>query len=124
MNKGLKGHIAIVDDDPMVREGLRDCMESAGYTVEDFGSAEEFLASNSVENAACLILDVQLPGASGITLQERLSAEKGTPPIVFVTAHASESTREIALRKGAIAFLSKPVRREQLLNVVKMAIKP
>ena len=124
MNKGLKGHIAIVDDDPMVREGLRDCMESAGYTVEDFGSAEEFLASNSLENAACLILDVQLPGASGITLQESLSAEKGTPPIVFVTAHASESTREIALRKGAIAFLSKPVRREQLLNVVKMAIKP
>jgi FixJ family two-component response regulator len=99
-------------------------MESAGYAVEDFGSAEEFLSSNSLNNAACLILDVQLPGASGITLQDTLTAAKSNPPIIFVTAHASEANREIALRNGAIAFLSKPVRREQLLNVVKMAIKP
>jgi FixJ family two-component response regulator len=124
MNKGLKGHIAIVDDDPLVRAGLRDCMESAGYAVDDFGSAEDFLASNSRESAVCLILDVQLPGISGLALQDWLSAAAGHPPIVFLTAHANESKRDIALCKGAIAFLSKPVRREQLLDVVKMAIKP
>jgi len=117
------GHIGIIDDDALVREGLKDCMESAGYSVETFGSAEEFLASESSGSASCLIVDIQLPGISGLELQGRLSTFKDRVPIVFVTAHGTDTNREQALRNGAAALLSKPVRREELLNVVRRAIQ-
>jgi FixJ family two-component response regulator len=126
--KSLKAHIAIVDDDALVREALGDCMESAGYSVEGFASAEEFLASNSEQNPACLvldiaclILDVQLPGASGLELQRRLSDTAG-PPVVFVTANATDANRELALKLGAKGFLAKPVRCQELRNAVRAAI--
>src|ERR1700740_3114857 len=100
--KASKAHIVIVDDDALVRESLCDCVESAGYSAEGFASAEEFLASNSGGNAACLILDiaclildVQLPGVSGRELQRRLCDTAG-PPVVFVTANATDGNREIA----------------------------
>ena len=117
------GHIGIIDDDALVREGLKDCMESAGYSVETFGSAEEFLASESSGSASCLIVDIQLPGISGLELQGRLFTFKDRVPIVFVTAHGTDTNREQALRNGAAALLSKPVRREELLNVVRRAIQ-
>ena len=123
-----KAHIAIVEDDALVRESLCDCLESAGYSVEGFASAEEFLASSSGGNAACLvldiaclILDIQLPGVSGLELQRRLGEAAG-PPVVFVTAHSTEGNREIALKLGAKAFLSKPVRCQELMNAVRAAI--
>lgn len=115
------GHIGIIDDDALVREGLRDCMESAGYSVETFGSAEEFLASES--SAVCLIIDVQLPGISGLELQRRLSVSTDRVPLIFVTSHGTDANREAALKNGAVALLSKPVRREELLNVVRTAIR-
>jgi FixJ family two-component response regulator len=124
MSGRLKAGIAIVDDDALVREGLKDCVESGGYSVEDFGSAEEFLGSGSAKQAVCLILDVQLPGITGLELQSRLRASGNHTPIVFVTAHGTEANREQALRNGAVALLSKPVRREELLKVVKAAIQP
>jgi len=128
MNKTSKAQIAVVDDDALVRESLCDCMESAGYSVEGFASAEEFLASNSDQNAACLIvdiscliLDIQLPGETGLELQRRL--RNGVcPPILFVTANATDANRETALKLGAKGFLSKPVRCQDLLNAVKAAI--
>lgn len=127
--KASKAHIAIVDDDALVREALSDCMESAGYSVEGFASAEEFLASNSGQNAACfvveiacLILDIQLPGATGLELQRRLGDAAG-PPVVFVTANATDANRDLALKLGAKSFLSKPVRCQELLNAVKAAIQ-
>jgi FixJ family two-component response regulator len=121
-------HIAIVDDDALVRESLCDCVEAAGYSAEGFASAEEFLASNSGGNAACLvldiaclILDIQLPGVSGLELQRRLS-DDARPPVVFVTANATDTNRESALKLGAKGFLAKPVRCQELLNAVRAAI--
>jgi FixJ family two-component response regulator len=126
--KASKAHIAVVDDDALVLEALCDCVEAAGYSVEGFASAEDFLASTSgpntaclTEDIACLILDIQLPGASGLDLQRRLSGG-ADPAIVFVTANASDANREVALKLGAKGFLSKPVRCQELLNTVRAAI--
>ncbi len=126
--KASKAHIAIVDDDALVREALSDCMESGGYSVEGFASAEEFLASNSGQNTACLILDIaclildiQLPGVTGLELQRRLG-DPARLPIVFVTANATDANREMALKMGAKGFLSKPVRCQELVNAVRAAI--
>jgi FixJ family two-component response regulator len=128
MNKASKARVAVIDDDELVRESLCDCMESAGYSVRRFVSAEEFLASNSDQNAdclivdiACLILDIQLPGETGLDLQRRLR-NGASPPIVFVTANATDANRETALKLGAKGFLSKPVRCQDLLNAVRVAI--
>jgi len=127
-DKASKAHIAIVDDDALVRESLCDCLESAGYSAEGFASAEVFWGSNYGANAArlvldiaCLILDIQLPGVSGLELQRQLGDGSG-PPVVFVTANATDANRQIALKLGAKAFLSKPVRCGELLNAVKAAI--
>jgi FixJ family two-component response regulator len=127
--KASRPHIAIVDDDALVRESLCDCVESAGYSAEGFVSAEEFLASDSGGNAACLILDIaclildiQLPGVSGLELQRRLS-DGARPPVVFVTANATDANRESALKLGAKGFLAKPVRCQELLNAVRAAIR-
>jgi FixJ family two-component response regulator len=121
VNKASKLCIAVVDDDPLVRDSLCDCVESAGYSVEGFASAEEFLASNSESNTACLILDIQLPGETGLELQRRLRKGAG-PPIVFVTANVTDANRETAAKLGAKGFLSKPVRCQDLLNAVRAAI--
>ena len=117
-------HIAIIDDDALVREGLRDCMESAGYSVDAFGSAEEFLESKpSQQHPSCFILDIELPGISGLELQRKLVATGNNVPIIFVTAYGTDANREKALRNGAAVLLSKPVRREELLNVVRTALR-
>ena len=128
MKKASKVHIAVVDDDTLVRESLCDCVESAGYWAEGFASAEEFLASNSDRDAdcliveiACLVLDIQLPGENGLELQRRLR-NAASPPIVFVTANATDANRETALKLGAKGFLSKPVRCKELLDAVRAAI--
>src|SRR5258708_28328567 len=112
--KALEVHIGVVDDDELVRESLSDCMESAGFSVEGFASAEEFLASNSGGNAACLILDIaclildiQLPGVSGLELQRRLCDAAG-PPVVFLPANGTDANREISLKLCAKGILSKP----------------
>ena len=126
--KASEVRITVVDDDALVRESLCDCLESAGYSADGFASAEEFWASNSGADAACLvldiaclILDVQLPGVSGLELHRRLADVAG-PPVVFVTAHPTNANREIALKLGAKAFLSKPVRCQELLNAVRASI--
>lgn len=123
MSKKPMGHIGIIDDDALVREGLKDCMESAGYSVDVFASAEEFLASKLSQSPSCLLVDIKLPGISGLELQGRLTAVGSSAPIVFVTAHGTDANRERALRNGAAALLSKPVRREELLTAVRTAIQ-
>ena len=97
-------------------------MESAGYAVEDFGSAEEFLASGATETAACLIVDIQLPGITGLELQDQLAGADHRLPIVFVSAQGTNANRETATRHGASGFLSKPFRREDLLKILGEAI--
>lgn len=120
-SRASKAHIVVVDDDALVRESLCDCVESAGFSVEGFASAEEFSASNSGPNTACLILDIQLPGETGLDLQRRLR-HAGGPPIVFVTANVTAANRDMAARLGAKDFLSKPVRCHDLLSAVRAAI--
>ena len=115
--------VAIIDDDSMVRAGFQDCMESAGYSVEAFGSAEEFLESPRGRDPSCLIVDIQLPGLSGLELQGKLAEMESPTPIVFVTAHGTDANRQQALRGGAAALLSKPVRREELLATVRAAFQ-
>ena len=119
----MRRNIAIIDDDVLVRQALEDCMESAGYVVEGFGSAEEFLESGSTGDAACLIVDVQLPGITGLELQQKLADAGDRVPIVFVSALRTEANRETAIRQGAAGFLSKPFRREELLNIIGAAIR-
>ncbi len=123
MDKGLKRNVAIIDDDVLVRQALEDCMESAGYVVEGFGSAEEFLESGSTRDAACLILDVQLPGITGLELQGELAGAGNRVPIVFISARGTAANRETAIRQGAAGFLAKPFRREELLNIISAAIR-
>jgi FixJ family two-component response regulator len=119
----LNSNIAIIDDDVLVRQALGDCMESAGYAVESFGSAEEFLASGAGKNVACLIIDVQLPGISGLELQDKLAEADKRVPTVFVSAQATRADREKALNQGAVGFLSKPFRRDDLVKLVEKAIQ-
>jgi|ERR1051326_2727552 FixJ family two-component response regulator len=121
MNNASKAHIVVVEDDQLVRESLCDCVESAGYSVEGFASAEEFLTSNPGPNTACMILDIQLPGETGLELQRRLCNAAG-PPVVFVTANITDTNRESAAKLGAKGFLSKPVRCQDLLNAIRAAI--
>jgi FixJ family two-component response regulator len=118
----LKSNIVIIEDDMLVRQALGDCVESAGYAVEGFGSAEEFLASGAGETAACLIVDIQLPGITGLELQSKLAADNRLP-IVFVSAQGTNANREKAMRQGAYGFLSKPFRREDLLIILREAIE-
>jgi FixJ family two-component response regulator len=123
MDEGLKRNIAIIDDDVLVRQALEDCMESAGYLVRGFGSAEEFLESGSTRDAACLIVDVQLPGITGLELQDKLGGADNPVPIIFVTAQGTAANREKAIRQGAAGFLGKPFRRVDLLNIIGAAIR-
>jgi FixJ family two-component response regulator len=119
----LKGSIAIIEDDVLVRQSLGDCMESAGYAVESFDSAEQFLAFGSGRNAACLIVDIQLPGITGLELQDRLAGAENRVPIVFVSAHGTQANRERAMSRGATGFLSKPFRRDDLVRLVEAATR-
>jgi FixJ family two-component response regulator len=113
--------ISVVDDDASIREALKSLMRSVRLNVDAFASAEEFLASERVDDTSCLILDVYLPGMSGFDLQNHLSAGPRKIPIIFITAHADESSRQRALKGGAIDLLGKPVRREPLFKAIQTA---
>jgi len=113
--------IAVVDDDASLREALRGLLRSAGFHAEVFASAEEFLRSGRVRGTACLILDVRMPGMSGVELQERLMASDLAVPIVFISAHGDEEVRALALERGAVDFLQKPFSDDALLIAIARA---
>jgi FixJ family two-component response regulator len=117
-----KDIISIVDDDEPLREALASLMKAAGFSTDTFASAEEFLDSPSRRTATCLILDVRLPGMSGIELQRCLLDDSNPLPVVFVTAHGDASLRNLAMKAGAAGFLNKPVRSETLLKEIHAAI--
>lgn len=98
-------------------------MKAAGFTTNTFATAEEFLNSANRRNTACLILDVRLPGMSGVELQKRLAEAKSQVPIIFVTAHGDASLRESVIRAGAAGFLNKPVRSDALLKEIHSALQ-
>ena len=115
--------IAIVDDDAAVREGIRALVRSLGYSASTFGSAEEFLNSEQLDDTSCLITDVQMPGLSGIDLQDRLIAEGHRFAIIFITGYPDEDVRARAMKAGAIAFLSKPFNADHLIGYLDKALK-
>jgi FixJ family two-component response regulator len=117
----IRQTIVIIDDDESVRRALRRLTASVGLNVATFATAEEFLQSPAHSPPACLILDVHLPGMSGLDLQKQLNAEGRRIPIVFITAYAAGQARELALRSGAIAWLEKPFGEQSLLNAVRQA---
>ena len=119
----LSRRISIVDDDASIREALKSLMRSVQYNAEAFASAEEFLASERLNDTACLILDVNLPGMSGFELQSQLNSEQRAIPIIFITAHADDASRQRALKSGAIDFLGKPVRCEPLFRAIQSALE-
>ena len=115
--------IAIVDDDPSVRRGLQRLIRSAGWKAETFASAQEFLARPLADAPSCLVLDLQLPGLSGLHLQQRM-AELGLDiPIVFLTGHGNIPASVQAMKAGAIEFLTKPVDEQNLLKAIQEAIE-
>ena len=114
--------IAVVDDDESIRSALRGLMKAAGFPAIAFASAEEFLTSGEQQRAACLIVDIRLPGISGLELQSRLNATNNKIPIIFITAHGEEKLRLQALRAGAVEFLTKPFDDEVLLDNIRAAL--
>jgi FixJ family two-component response regulator len=117
------GIIAIVDDDEPLREALGSLLKAAGFEIDTFASAEDFLDSPQRSHTSCLILDVRLPGMSGIELQRRLLGTNGEIPVIFVTAHGDESLRDLVMKAGASGFLNKPVRSEALLKEIHAALE-
>jgi len=114
--------IAIVDDDESLRSALQDLIESDGLSALCFGSAEQFLNSEARHKAACLIADIRMPGMSGLELQAKLKAERYRIPIIFITAHGDAEMRTLAMRDGAVEFLTKPFDDAVLLEIVHAAL--
>jgi FixJ family two-component response regulator len=114
--------ISIVDDDESFRRATAGFIASLGYAVAAFGSAEEFLKSDSLDDTACLISDVQMPGMSGIELQSRLIAQGYRVPIIFVTAYSASKARAQALASGALGFFDKPFSEEKLISCLDQAL--
>ena len=117
------GIIAIVDDDASVREGLESLIRSAGWRVETFVSAQDFLGRLGAEAPSCLILDLQLPGLSGLDLQERMAKVGLEIPIVFLTGHGNIPASVQAMKAGAVEFLTKPLDEQKLLQAIQEAIE-
>jgi len=115
--------VAVVDDDESVRESLPDLLRELGFAVHAFSSAEEFLASEFLDNTECLILDVAMPGMSGPALQQELQRRRRRIPIVFITAHADESICAQVLEAGAVACLLKPFTETALLDAVMKGLR-
>ena len=115
--------IAIVDDDELARDGIRELVESFGYATATFTSAEHFLRSAVIAQATCLITDLQMPGQSGLELQEALRSRGYQMPVILVTAYPNDKDRIRALNNGAIDFLSKPFDDRWLMECLTDAIK-
>jgi FixJ family two-component response regulator len=113
--------ISIVDDDESVRQGLGRLLTSVGFAVKTFASADEYLSADQLEKANCLLLDIRMPGMSGIELQRQLVANHSEVPVIFITAHEEETERVQAL-EDATAVLIKPFSEEALLSAISKAL--
>ena len=115
--------IAIVDDDRSLQSALEDLLESAGLSPRCFGSAEEFLEWGGRNDSACLVLDVRLPGMTGLELQAKLKAEGSGVPVIFITAQGDPGLKTKAMQAGAVEFLSKPFDDGDLLETIRLALR-
>ncbi|HSM79831.1 MAG TPA: response regulator [Bryobacteraceae bacterium] len=116
--------VAVVDDDPRIRGSIGNLLEPAGFTALMFASAEEFLESAQAGAAACLILDVRMPGMGGLELQRRLKADFPALRVIIVTGHPDGEIRDRALREGVFYFLHKPFDGTEPLRVLTQALNP
>jgi FixJ family two-component response regulator len=114
--------IHVVDDEEPLRTSLMRVLDAAGYRVRGYGSAEEFLSVGTAEAPGCILLDLLMPGPSGLDLQEALAQRDGSLPIVFLSGHGDIAAGVQAVKAGAIDFLTKPVEKEKLLRAVETAI--
>ena len=114
--------VAVVDDDASVRVAIRSLLRSLGFRVETFGSAEDVIAFAGLGDVACLIVDVRLPGMTGLDLQRHLAAAGSGTPLVFITAHDDPADRRQAVAGGALAFLRKPFSDGALIDAVRAAL--
>jgi FixJ family two-component response regulator len=114
--------VAVVDDDDAVREALSDVLEEFSFAVEAFSSAEAFLAFDDMERTSCLVLDIAMPGMTGLELQRELNRRGQRIPIVFITAHADSTLRPRVLAAGASEILFKPFTEAALLAAVRAAL--
>jgi FixJ family two-component response regulator len=116
--------IAIVDGEEPVRDATKSLVRSLGYHASTFGSADDFLKSEQVHDTSCLITDVQMPGLSGLDLQDRLIARGHCIPIIFMTGYPNDSVRARAMKAGAVCFLNKPFDEDHFIGCLDKALKP
>jgi FixJ family two-component response regulator len=114
--------VFVIDDDADVRESVQELLESVGLLSQSFGTAQEFLAAGRGDGPSCLILDVRLPGISGLDLQHELKRGRISIPIIFLTAHADVPMSVKAMKSGAVEFLTKPFRQQDLLDAVQRSL--
>ena len=114
--------VYVIDDDPSIREAVTSLIRSVGMSVQAFGSAKEFMTSKRPNAPACLVLDVRMPGLSGLELQRELTDAGIGIPIIFITGHGDIPMSVRAMKAGAVEFLTKPFRDQDLLDAIKQAI--
>jgi FixJ family two-component response regulator len=114
--------LSVVDDEEMLRESLPDLLREFGFAARAFSSGQEFLSSDCVDETRCLILDVEMPGMSGLDLQEELKCRGQAIPIIFITGQKDDEIRKRALRLGAVKFLYKPFSDSDLLDAINAAL--
>jgi FixJ family two-component response regulator len=115
--------IAIVDDEEPVRRATKSLVRSLGYHTSTFASADDFLKSEQVHDTSCLITDVQMPGLSGLDLQDHLIARGHRIPIIFMTGYPNDSVRARAMKAGAVCFLNKPFSEDHFIGCIEKALK-
>jgi FixJ family two-component response regulator len=114
--------VAVVDDDPRIRESLESLIESAGLKVQAFPLAEDFLHGDLLAAASCLVTDVRMPGMDGLDLQRRVRLERPELPVIFITAHYDDKIEQCAFAQGAAFFVRKPLDAGELLRAIKLAL--
>jgi FixJ family two-component response regulator len=122
MTIGVTVTVFIIDDDVGVRESIQELVESVGLHAESFATAQEFLSGKRGDGPSCLVLDVRLPGISGLDLQRELRRRGIRIPIIFITGHADIRMTVTAMKSGAVEFLTKPFRDQDLLDVIQRAL--
>jgi FixJ family two-component response regulator len=120
----VRSSISIIDDDESMRRAIVALVRSAGYEAQGFASAEDFLGSGIVQDFACIISDIQMPGMSGIELKEHLAASQNPVPVIMITARHDPGLEERAIASGAACFLQKPFDADALIHCLERALTP
>jgi FixJ family two-component response regulator len=122
MNATSKPIVAVVDDDPRIRESLESLIESAGFEARVFPLAEDFLSGELLAEMDCLITDVRMPKMDGLELQRRVRLKRPELPVIFITAHHEDRIEQCAFAQGAVFFVRKPFDADELLRAVRLAL--